>query len=145
MSASSSKVILDSPPPLDEAPVHEQYKEHVEDDDAEEDVPEGMHPDGFSAPKDMIVKPLTPEALAAFNAAQERAGVIYISRIPPGMRPTKVRHLMSAHGDIGRVYLQPEGPTFCSTLAISSLTSSDRPQKSVSTQKVHCYEKGSFY
>jgi hypothetical protein len=150
LSASSSKVTLDSPPP-DEIPVQERYEEDIEQDDdrddAEEDVPEGMHPDGFSGPKDMVVKPLTPEALAAFNAAQERAGVIYISRIPPGMQPTKVRHLMSAYGDVGRVYLQPEGRRFCSTLAIFFflLTSSDRSKKSISPQKVHCYEKGSFY
>ncbi|KII96063.1 hypothetical protein PLICRDRAFT_99295 [Plicaturopsis crispa FD-325 SS-3] len=67
-----------------------------------------MDPEGFSGPTEKIVKPLTPEALAAFKAAQDRAGVIYISRIPPGMRPTKVRHLMSAYGEIGRVYLQQE-------------------------------------
>ncbi|KAF9004720.1 hypothetical protein BDQ17DRAFT_1240763 [Cyathus striatus] len=67
-----------------------------------------MDPEGFSGPKQKIVKPLTQEALAAFKAAQERTGVIYISRIPPGMRPAKVRHLMSAYGEIGRVYLQQE-------------------------------------
>ncbi|KAI0069109.1 hypothetical protein BV25DRAFT_1866951 [Artomyces pyxidatus] len=65
-----------------------------------------MDPAGFAGPK--IVKPLTPEALAAFKAAQDKAGVIYISRIPPGMRPTKVRHIMSQYGEIGRVYLQQE-------------------------------------
>lgn len=70
---------------------------------------DGMDADGFSGPK--IVKPLTPEALAAFRAAQENAGVIYISRIPPGMQPTKVRHLMSQYGEVGRVYLQKEGMT----------------------------------
>jgi ESF2/ABP1 family protein len=70
---------------------------------------DGMDADGFAGPK--IVKPLTPEALAAFQAAQENAGVIYISRIPPGMQPTKVRHLMSQYGEVGRVYLQKEGMT----------------------------------
>ncbi|KAH9963228.1 hypothetical protein BC827DRAFT_1129058 [Russula dissimulans] len=65
-----------------------------------------MDADGFSGPR--VVKPLTPEALAAFRAAQEKAGVIYISRIPPGMQPTKVRHLMSQYGEVGRVYLQKE-------------------------------------
>lgn len=55
------------------------------------------------------VKPLTPEALAAFNTARARSGVIYISRIPPGMQPAKVRHLLSQHGEVGRVYLQQEG------------------------------------
>jgi ESF2/ABP1 family protein len=70
---------------------------------------DGMDPEGFSGPSEKIVKPLTKEALAEFQAIQDRAGVIYISRIPPGMRPTKVRHLMSAYGEIGRVYLQQEG------------------------------------
>ncbi|TFK74357.1 hypothetical protein BDN72DRAFT_759889 [Pluteus cervinus] len=67
-----------------------------------------MDETGYSGPSERIVKPLTPEALAAFKAAQDRAGVIYISRIPPGMRPAKVRHLMSQHGEVGRVYLQQE-------------------------------------
>ena len=61
------------------------------------------------APSEKIVKPLTPEALAAFNEVQARSGVIYISRIPPGMQPAKVRHLLSQYGEVGRVYLQPEG------------------------------------
>ncbi|KAL9712448.1 RNA-binding ATPase activator esf2 [Leucoagaricus gongylophorus] len=69
---------------------------------------EGMISEGFSAPMQSIVKPLTPEALATFKTAQEKAGIVYISRIPPGMRPTKVRHLMSAYGEVGRVYLQQE-------------------------------------
>lgn len=70
---------------------------------------DGMDLEGFSGPKEKVVKPLTPEALAAFKAAKEKTGVIYISRIPPGMRPTKVRHLMSQYGEVGKVYLQQEG------------------------------------
>ncbi|KIY52621.1 hypothetical protein FISHEDRAFT_28970, partial [Fistulina hepatica ATCC 64428] len=82
-----------------------------------DDVPDGMDPAGlagsdpaFSTTHAGPVKPLTPEALAAFSAAQARTGVVYISRIPPGMRPAKVRHLMSAYGTVGRVYLQQEDP-----------------------------------
>ena len=88
-------------------------EEGDEDDGSDEEqdgLTEGMDPSGFSGPSRSL-KPLTPEALAAFKAAQERTGVIYISRIPPGMQPAKVRHLMSAYGDIGRVYLQQEGET----------------------------------
>jgi len=70
---------------------------------------DGMNLEGFSGPEEKVVKPLTPEALAAFTAAKEKTGVIYISRIPPGMRPTKVRHLMSQYGEVGKVYLQQEG------------------------------------
>ncbi|KAI0301849.1 hypothetical protein B0F90DRAFT_1715832 [Multifurca ochricompacta] len=66
---------------------------------------DGMDPDSFAGP---VVKPLTPEALAAFKSAQKQGGVIYISRIPPGMQPAKVRHLMSQYGEVGRVYLQKE-------------------------------------
>ena len=90
-------------------PISEQ--DSGQEDDIDE-LGEGMDAHGFSGPK--IVKPLTPEALAAFRAAQETAGVIYISRIPPGMQPTKVRHLMSQYGEVGRVYLQKEGMTMCS-------------------------------
>jgi hypothetical protein len=71
--------------------------------DITEDLGEGMDPQGF------LSSPLTREALTAYKAAQDRAGVIYISRIPPGMQPAKVRHFMSAYGEIGRIYLQPEG------------------------------------
>lgn len=75
-------------------------------DEEETGLGRGMDPAGFSGEK--VVKPLTKEALLAFKAAQDRAGVIYISRIPPGMQPAKVRHLMSAYGETGRVYLQQE-------------------------------------
>lgn len=106
-----------------EHPQHERAvtdeKPHTDDGDSGDEGQEsdyeghelghGMFAEGFSGPSDKIVKPLTTEDLAKFKAAQEKTGVVYISRIPPGMRPTKVRHLMSAYGEVGRVYLQPEG------------------------------------
>ena len=64
-------------------------------------------PKGKRAEK--VLEPLTPEALAEFEAAQQKAGIIYISRIPPGMRPQKFRHILSSYGEIGRTYLVPEG------------------------------------
>ncbi|CDO74627.1 hypothetical protein BN946_scf184325.g14 [Trametes cinnabarina] len=90
----------------------EEGGERDEHDDESEakGIGKGMDPSGFAGPSEKVVKPLTPEALAAYKAAQDRAGVIYISRIPPGMRPAKVRHLMSAYGEVGRVYLQQEDP-----------------------------------
>ncbi|KAG6375072.1 hypothetical protein JVT61DRAFT_3856 [Boletus reticuloceps] len=74
------------------------------------EVDDLMDSEGYAdrGSSEKIVKPLTPEALAAFNEAQARSGVIYISRIPPGMQPAKVRHLLSQHGEVGRVYLQQE-------------------------------------
>lgn len=84
-------------------------EDDVEESSGHEGLGAGMDADGFAGPSTKGVKPLTKEELAVFNAAQEKTGVVYISRIPPGMRPTKVRHLMSGYGEVGRVYLQPEG------------------------------------
>lgn len=39
-------------------------------------------------------------------------GIVYLSRIPPFMKPHKVRHLLSQYGSVGRIYLQPEGRYF---------------------------------
>lgn len=101
--------------------VEEAFDSMNKDEEAENDeLVEGMLPEGFSGPGEKVVKPLTPEALEKFRAAQEKTGVVYISRIPPGMRPTKVRHLMSQHGEVGRVYLQPEGTPYPIPVSFSS-------------------------
>ena len=38
-----------------------------------------------------------------------RPGIIYLSRIPPYMKPLKVRQMFSEYGEVGRIFLQPEG------------------------------------
>ena len=55
-------------------------------------------------------KQLSAEALEAYNAAERAKGIVYLGRIPPGMKPIKLRHLLSRFGEIGRVYLAPEDP-----------------------------------
>lgn len=55
-----------------------------------------------------ILKPLTPEQLAASQRAARRTGVIYLSRIPPFMKPSALRRLLSPHGQINRIFLTPE-------------------------------------
>jgi len=35
----------------------------------------------------------------------KQPGLIYLSRIPPGMGPGKVKHLLSQFGQVGRIYL----------------------------------------
>ncbi|KAI9205682.1 uncharacterized protein BJ171DRAFT_501177 [Polychytrium aggregatum] len=70
--------------------------------------------DGNTDPVQATVLPngkaLTPAALAKFQAKVEKTGVCYLSRIPPFMKPIKVRQLLSQYGEIGRVYLVPEDP-----------------------------------
>lgn len=54
------------------------------------------------------LKPLTSAELEATRAAVRKTGVVYLSRIPPFMRPQKVKDLLSRFGEIGRIFLTPE-------------------------------------
>ncbi|CAK0764182.1 hypothetical protein CVIRNUC_003132 [Coccomyxa viridis] len=38
----------------------------------------------------------------------DRKGVIYVSRIPPHLKPQKLRHMLSQYGEVNRLYLAPE-------------------------------------
>jgi len=82
-----------------------------QEEDCAGEIEDLIDSEGYAGPalSEKTVKPLTLEALAVFNTAQACSGVIYISRIPPGMQPAKVRHLLSQYGEVGRVYLQQEG------------------------------------
>ncbi|KAG2500249.1 hypothetical protein HYH03_001827 [Edaphochlamys debaryana] len=56
-------------------------------------------------------KVLSKRKLAAVNEAADRRGIVFISRIPPHMKPAKLRQLLEPHGALGRVYCAPEDPT----------------------------------
>ena len=60
--------------------------------------------------KKKVKGPLTVSKVLKFKKEQDRTGVIYISRVPPYMKPEKVRHLLSKHGEVLRIYLTPEDP-----------------------------------
>ena len=36
-------------------------------------------------------------------------GIVYLGYIPPRLRPRHVRNLLASYGEIGRIFLQPEG------------------------------------
>ncbi|KAI3323336.1 Pre-rRNA-processing protein ESF2 [Xylariaceae sp. AK1471] len=55
-----------------------------------------------------ITRPLTKKNLVATEKAVKRSGVVYISRIPPFMKPGTVRSIFERFGKINRVYLSPE-------------------------------------
>jgi ESF2/ABP1 family protein len=59
--------------------------------------------------KQGVAKELDPDKLKEFADADRRKGVIYVSRIPPFMKPVKLRHLLEKFAKLGRVYLAPEG------------------------------------
>ena len=38
-----------------------------------------------------------------------KPGIVYLSTLPPFMKPFKVRNIFSQYGEVGRLFLQPEG------------------------------------
>jgi ESF2/ABP1 family protein len=63
-----------------------------------------------SKSKTKAIKPLTEKGLLASQKAASKTGVIYLSRVPPFMKPSTVKHLLSQYGEIGRIFLTPEDP-----------------------------------
>ncbi|KAG6355705.1 hypothetical protein INS49_003669 [Diaporthe citri] len=67
--------------------------------------------DSDTQPDDILqVKSLLKKNPVATEAAIKKSGVIYISRIPPFMKPHKLRSLLSNYGTINRIFLAPEDP-----------------------------------
>lgn len=50
---------------------------------------------------------LLPASMSGKN--KPTPGLIYLSRIPPGMGPAQVKHLLGAYGEVGRVFLKRSG------------------------------------
>jgi ESF2/ABP1 family protein len=57
-----------------------------------------------------VSKHLSKKNLVATAAAVKRSGVVYLSRVPPFMKPTKLRSLLEPYGVINRIFLSPEDP-----------------------------------
>ena len=57
-----------------------------------------------------VSKPLSKRNLVATAEAIKRSGVVYLSRVPPFMKPTKLRSLLEPYGVINRIFLSPEDP-----------------------------------
>lgn len=67
--------------------------------------------DSDAQPADILqVKSLLKKNPVATEAAIKKSGVVYISRIPPFMKPHKLRSLLSNYGTINRIFLAPEDP-----------------------------------
>lgn len=57
------------------------------------------------------LRSLVKKNLVVSEEAIKKSGVLYISRIPPFMKPHKLRTLLEPFGTINRTYLAPEDPT----------------------------------
>ena len=54
-------------------------------------------------------------------------GIVYLGHLPPRFRPLHVRNLLSAYGEVGRVFFQPEGKSGGPGCAGSGVDSPARP------------------
>ncbi|WIA17620.1 hypothetical protein OEZ85_014430 [Tetradesmus obliquus] len=53
-------------------------------------------------------KLLTEEKLRRLKEQHDRRGIVYLSRLPPHMKPAKLRQLLGQYGELGRIYCTPE-------------------------------------
>lgn len=94
----------------------EENREHQSDEDVEDTMPaidkvKKTPGEDRSKEKKKSSKPLkalSREKLEEYNERLAKRGVVYISRVPPNMRPNKVKMLLEQHGVISRVYLVEE-------------------------------------
>ncbi|KAI4287025.1 MAG: hypothetical protein L6R35_003716, partial [Caloplaca aegaea] len=68
--------------------------------------------DESTAREEDSIHPAPSSTLRSKNPATtfKKPGVIYLSRIPPFMRPSTVRHLLSPFGPITKLFMTPEPP-----------------------------------
>ncbi|PSR75753.1 Pre-rRNA-processing protein ESF2 [Coniella lustricola] len=83
----------------------------ISKDSTEPDDATSKQKDASSAPKPVeVAKLLTKKNLVATEAAVKKSGVVYLSRIPPFMKPAKLRSLLEPYGKINRIFLTPQDP-----------------------------------
>ncbi|GIZ41667.1 hypothetical protein CKM354_000496600 [Cercospora kikuchii] len=92
----------------------EHFAQHPDDeDDANLSAGDEDEPNSTSTKS----KSKKPKDLLAYEAATrklQKSGVIYLSRIPPFMKPQTLRHYLLPHAPksgLGRIFLTPEDPT----------------------------------
>ncbi|KAK7556923.1 hypothetical protein IWX49DRAFT_17125 [Phyllosticta citricarpa] len=74
------------------------------------DLEEDEDEDGNASMQLESKKNLTKKQAEKAAKATKKSGVIYLSRVPPFMKPMTVKSLLSQYGTIGRVFLTPEDP-----------------------------------
>jgi ESF2/ABP1 family protein len=96
---------------------YDNDEEEGEEDDDQDDEKDTKKHKTKSKPSDAapqipnnLGNPLAKKNLVATEAAIKKSGVVYLSRIPPFMKPIKLRSLLQPYGTINRIFLAPEDP-----------------------------------
>lgn len=85
---------------MDEEAEQKPREEEEEDEDDEDEEEE----------KARRIKEKRRKKLQEENAKLKKRGGCYLSRVPPHLKPLKLRQILSQHGEILRIYLAPEDP-----------------------------------
>lgn len=104
-----------------------QSDEDDDDDDEEDEVEQALlnqsaekdftDPDAMTTEKPSTkkakktknkLKALTSEEVQKVNEKIKKSGLVYLSKIPPFMKPVKVRQILSRFGEVNRIFLVPE-------------------------------------
>lgn len=56
-------------------------------------------------------KPLSADTIAEYNEKVRRSGVVYLSSVPPYMKPEKIKYLLGKIGTVQRMHLVEEDPS----------------------------------
>ncbi|POW07211.1 hypothetical protein PSTT_08407 [Puccinia striiformis] len=84
-------------------------KQEVDENDEEEineNQNDALDENSVTLPKSATTsKVIDLNEIKKFGKKIDRTGLVYLSRIPPGMGPGKLKHLLSKWGEIGRIYL----------------------------------------
>lgn len=79
---------------------------HSDESDLEDESDTENYQDALEPEKP--IKPLNQEEAKERLEAIKKSGVVYISRIPPFMKPAKLKHILSRFGQVNRIFLVPE-------------------------------------
>ncbi|KAI1403581.1 Pre-rRNA-processing protein ESF2 [Hypoxylon fuscum] len=97
--------------------IEREHSQESENDQAPEASPNKVEGNKLQPRKDKlqfelpdVSRPLIKKNLVSTDAAIKKSGLVYLSRIPPFMKPTKLRSLLEPYGKINRIFLTPEDP-----------------------------------
>ncbi|MBE3042554.1 hypothetical protein IMZ48_08240, partial [Candidatus Bathyarchaeota archaeon] len=95
----------------DEEPTSENNDETATDPTAQDGAPKPKKAKLPDVKTNDPLRNLVKKNLVTSDEAIRKSGVLYVSRIPPFMKPHKLRTLLEPFGTINRTFLAPEDPT----------------------------------
>ena len=77
-------------------------------DDEEAGRQGGAHAASDDGAPSADTKPLSAKKLAKLKEKSDRRGVVYMARVPPHLKPLRLRQMLEGHAKLGRIYMAPK-------------------------------------